>query len=52
MFCIRAVLYTNVAKTQQPTSIEAFGEISGIGEYKKDKYGKEFVELIKKKIGK
>ena len=38
--------------TQQPTSIEAFGEISGIGEYKKDKYGKEFVELIKKKIGK
>ena len=27
--------------TQQPTSIEAFGEISGIGEYKKDKYGKD-----------
>lgn len=34
--------------TQQPTTIEAFGQISGIGEYKKEKYGKEFVELIKK----
>lgn len=34
--------------TQQPVTIEAFGQISGIGEYKKDKYGKEFVELIKK----
>ena len=33
--------------TQQPVTIEAFGQISGIGEYKKDKYGKEFVELIK-----
>ena len=37
---------------QQPTTIEAFGEISGIGEYKKDKYGKEFVELIRKVLGK
>jgi len=33
---------------QQPTTIEAFGNINGIGEYKKEKYGKEFIELIKK----
>ena len=32
--------------TLKPTSIEAFGEISGIGEYKKEKYGKDFVTLI------
>lgn len=31
----------------RPTTIEAFGEISGIGDYKKNKYGKEFVNLIK-----
>ncbi len=31
-----------------PTTIEEFGNISGIGEYKKKKYGKEFVELIRK----
>lgn len=30
-----------------PTTIEAFGEISGIGEYKRKKYGKEFVSLIR-----
>lgn len=34
--------------TSRPTSIEAFGEISGIGEYKKKKYGKEFVEIIRR----
>ena len=34
--------------TQQPTTIEAFGNINGIGEYKKEKYGKDFIELIKK----
>lgn len=33
--------------TLKPQSIEAFGEISGIGEFKKDKYGKDFVNLIK-----
>lgn len=33
--------------TLKPTSIEAFGEISGIGEYKKEKYGKDFVSLIR-----
>lgn len=32
----------------RPTTIEDFGRVSGIGEYKKEKYGKEFVELIKK----
>lgn len=31
----------------QPTTIEEFGNISGIGEYKKKKYGKEFIELIR-----
>ncbi|WP_300813314.1 DNA helicase RecQ [uncultured Bacteroides sp.] len=34
--------------TSRPTTIEAFGNISGIGEYKKKKYGKYFVEAIKK----
>ena len=31
----------------RPTTIEEFGNISGIGEYKKKKYGKDFVNLIK-----
>ena len=31
----------------RPTTIEAFGEISGIGDYKRKKYGKEFIELIR-----
>ena len=31
----------------QPTTIEEFGSISGIGEYKKKKYGKEIIELIR-----
>lgn len=34
--------------TAKPSSIEAFGEISGIGEYKKEKYGKDFVAVIRK----
>ena len=34
----------------QPTTIEEFGSISGIGEYKKKKYGKEFIELIRQFI--
>lgn len=33
---------------QRPTTIEAFGNISGIGEYKKRKYGQAFVELIRR----
>ncbi len=32
----------------QPTTIEAFGEINGVGEIKKNKYGKDFINLIKK----
>lgn len=31
----------------RPTTIEEFGTISGIGEYKKKKYGKDFVNLIR-----
>lgn len=31
----------------RPTTVEAFGNINGIGEYKKKKYGKEFVTLIR-----
>ena len=31
---------------QKPQSIEAFGEVSGIGAFKKDRYGKDFVEVI------
>ena len=34
--------------SQRPTSIDEFGMISGIGEYKKEKYGKEFVETIRR----
>jgi ATP-dependent DNA helicase RecQ len=26
--------------------LEEFGMVSGIGEYKKEKYGKDFIELI------
>lgn len=32
----------------RPTTLEEFGNISGIGEYKKKKYGKYFVELIRR----
>ena len=38
----------HLLSTSRPTTIEDFGNISGIGEYKKKKYGKEFVELIRK----
>lgn len=38
----------HLLNTSRPTTIEEFGNISGIGEYKKKKYGKEFVELIRK----
>jgi len=30
----------------RPTTIEDFGEINGIGDFKKEKYGKDFVSLI------
>lgn len=38
----------HLLSTSRPTTVEEFGNISGIGEYKKKKYGKEFVELIRK----
>jgi ATP-dependent DNA helicase RecQ len=31
-----------------PVTLEGFGEISGIGEYKKNRYGKDFIEVIKR----
>lgn len=34
--------------SSKPDTIEAFGTISGIGEYKKERYGKDFVSVIKK----
>ena len=36
--------------TIKPTSLEQFGNISGIGEHKKQKYGNRFVEVIKKYV--
>lgn len=38
----------HLLSTVRPTTIEDFGSISGIGEYKKKKYGKDFIELIRK----
>ena len=38
----------HLLSTSCPTTIEEFGNISGIGEYKKKKYGKEFVEVIRR----
>jgi len=35
---------------QQPTTLEEFGMVSGIGEFKKEKYGKDFVKVIKNLI--
>ena len=32
----------------QPTTIEAVGEINGVGEIKKNKYGKDFIEVSKR----
>ena len=37
---------------QCPTTLEEFGMINGIGDYKKEKYGKDFVELIKQMVDK
>ena len=34
----------------RPTTVEDFGKISGIGEYKKKKYGKDFVRAIREFI--
>lgn len=38
----------HLLSTSRPTTLEMFGNISGISEYKKKKYGKDFVELIQK----
>lgn len=38
----------HLLSTVRPTTIEDFGSISGIGEFKKKKYGKDFIELIRK----
>ena len=38
----------HLLSSSRPTTIEEFGNISGIGEFKKEKYGKDFVGLIKK----
>ena len=37
---------------QCPTTLEEFGMINGIGDYKKERYGKDFVELIKQMVDK
>lgn len=31
----------------RPTTVDDFGNVSGIGDFKKEKYGKSFVEIIK-----
>ena len=36
---------------KKPSDIEAFGEISGIGEFKKEKYGKDFLAVINEYLG-
>ena len=36
--------------TIKPTSLDQFGNISGIGDHKKNKYGTRFVEVIKKYV--
>ena len=38
----------HLLSTSCPTNLEEFGNISGIGEHKKKKYGKEFINLIRK----
>ena len=40
----------HLLSTSCPTTIEAFGNISGIGEYKKKKYGQDFINEIKKYV--
>ena len=38
----------HLLSTSRPTNLEEFGNISGIGEHKKKKYGKEFINLLRK----
>lgn len=37
----------HVLATDMPTTLEAFGNTFGIGEHKRDTYGKRFIEVIK-----
>ena len=36
---------------KRPTTLEEFGEINGVGTYKKERYGKEFIEAIRRHKG-
>ena len=47
-YIVLSDIVLHLLSTSRPTTIEEFGNISGIGEYKKKKYGKEFVNLIRK----
>lgn len=38
--------------TQRPTTLDQIGAISGISDFKKEKYGKEFIGLIRKHLEK
>ena len=41
-------VYYNVRlATDMPTTLETFGNTFGIGEHKRDTYGKRFIEVIK-----
>ena len=33
--------------TEQPTTLQAFGEVFGIGQHKRDTYGERFIAVIK-----
>ena len=47
-YIVLSVKVLHLLSTSRPTNLEEFGNISGIGEYKKKKYGKEFINLIRK----
>ena len=37
----------HILATEQPTTLQAFGEIFGIGQHKRDTYGERFIAVIK-----
>lgn len=37
--------------TVRPTTVEEFGNVSGIGDYKKQKYGQTFVNVVRQSLG-
>ncbi len=37
---------------RKPVTLEEFGEVSGIGEFKKKRYGKDFIEVIRMQLHK